>query len=452
MRNTKVSVSLTFVLVLFVSLAIPAEAQAVIQNLNGAIGQNQTFQSDSNVTMTRSGDTHILGWQNLLPISRGGTGVGSFTTGSLFFFNGSAFAENNSKLFWDNTNFRLGIGTSSPASTLGVNGNASISGNLDVTGDISAANFDLLGLVPYTGSTSNVNLGDNSLTAGSLISVNDANIHSLTVGRGSGSVLYNTAIGIDALSNNTTGPNNTAIGYRALAANTNQGGNTAIGLRALENINSGADNNTAVGSGTLDDGSMGGSDNSAFGSSALTNNTSGDNNTAIGMTSMSNNTTGSSNVALGYSALGGNTTGNQNVAIGQRSFPSNLTGANNIVVGFEAAQYQADGSSALTTASNSIFLGTLARGFNNSDSNSIVIGYNAIGAGANKTVIGNSSMADVYFGSADANSNIHAKRLFLGSSSIPGCIVMGDTAGGVSYITLDNGALTISSTPPSACQ
>lgn len=111
----------------------------------------------------------------------------------------------------------------------------------------------------------------------------------------------------------------------------------------------------------------------------------------------------------------------------------------------------ADGS-ALTTVNDSIYIGRETRGYDNNDYNSIVIGSYATGAGANKTVIGNASMTDVYFGSVSANSNIHAKKIQLGSSSTPGCIIIGDTAGGLAYVTVSSGTLSVSTTPPSACQ
>lgn len=110
----------------------PTEALAVIQRLNDQTGQIQTFQNDSNIRIDSLNNIHSLIWQGLLPISRGGTGVGTFTAGSLMFFNGSTFAENNSNLFWDNTNNRLGVGTSSPISTLNVIGDTSISGKLEI--------------------------------------------------------------------------------------------------------------------------------------------------------------------------------------------------------------------------------------------------------------------------------------------------------------------------------
>jgi len=77
--------------------------------------------------------------------------------------------------------------------------------------------------------------------------------------------------------------------------------------------------------------------------------------------------------------------------VGNSALASNTTGSNNIAIGLGAAIYHADGATALETPENSIYIGTHCRGKDDSDSNSIVIGYQAIGLGANTTVIGNTS-------------------------------------------------------------
>jgi len=61
-----------------------------------------------------------------LPVANGGTGTATaFTTGSMVFAGASGtYTQNNSKLFWDNTNFRLGLNTASPNSTLTVVSNS----------------------------------------------------------------------------------------------------------------------------------------------------------------------------------------------------------------------------------------------------------------------------------------------------------------------------------------
>jgi hypothetical protein len=57
-----------------------------------------------------------------MPVSKGGTGNSSYTAGSVVFSDGTNLAQNNSGLFWDNTNGRLGIGTNNPTSKLNIAG------------------------------------------------------------------------------------------------------------------------------------------------------------------------------------------------------------------------------------------------------------------------------------------------------------------------------------------
>ena len=343
----------TFTLVLLAIFIAPTKALAVpIQSLNDQTGQTQTFQNDSNVTISSSNNIHSLGWQGLLPLSRGGTGVGSFSAGSVLFSNGTSFAQDNSNFFWDNISKRLGIGTSSPTTTLDVSGNAKVT---------------------------------------SLTSSGDAIINSLTVGLGGGSVFSNTAVGYEALiSADPTSSGNTAVGFRALRNARYTGSNTAVGYDALG-------------------GTSGGGENTAVGVFSLKNNTTGSYNSAFGVTTLTSNTTGSANTALGWESLAFNN-GDGNTVIGFRSLKENTTGNYNTVMGREAGWRQANGTS-LSSPENSIYIGAFSKGYNDDDDNSIVIGYQTTGAGANKAVIGNSQVTDVYFGSSAGLAKIHAANV-----------------------------------------
>ena len=105
----------------------------------------------------------------------------------------------------------VGIGTTNPTSKLTVSGNVSIVGVATITGD--------------------------------------ANINGLTVGRGAGGQISNTAIGAGSLSI-AGGTNNTGIGYSTLYSNTTGDYNTAIGSNALNlNTSTSANYNTAIGAG-----------------------------------------------------------------------------------------------------------------------------------------------------------------------------------------------------------
>jgi hypothetical protein len=97
--------------------------------------------------MKYSGDGSLLTGLNMGAISsgvlsfpNGGTGNGAtYSSGSIPFSNGSALTQDNSNLYWDNTNKRLGIGTSSAETKLHVNGNGTFEDRLRVLGGNSGA-------------------------------------------------------------------------------------------------------------------------------------------------------------------------------------------------------------------------------------------------------------------------------------------------------------------------
>lgn len=56
----------------------------------------------------------------ILPVTNGGTGSGTFVTGRLLFGNGTSAINTSGNLFWDNSNARLGVGTSVPSFTVDI--------------------------------------------------------------------------------------------------------------------------------------------------------------------------------------------------------------------------------------------------------------------------------------------------------------------------------------------
>jgi len=158
----------------------------------------------------------------------------------------------------------------------------------------------------------------------------------------------NTAIGNQALQNNTNGFNNTASGFTALFSNTTGNFNTATGFSALQNNTNG----TA---------------NTASGGNALRFNTTGNDNTAIGTNALVQNTTGNFNAASGAFALESNTTGFQNTATGRFALFSNTTGIQNTAIGSLAdvstgnlSNATAIGFGAVVDASNKVRIGNLS--------------------------------------------------------------------------------------------
>ena len=53
----------------------------------------------------------------ILPVTKGGTGASSFGAGNILFGNGTSAFNTSDNLFWDNSNARLGILTTTPAAT-----------------------------------------------------------------------------------------------------------------------------------------------------------------------------------------------------------------------------------------------------------------------------------------------------------------------------------------------
>ncbi|MEK7151736.1 MAG: glycine-rich domain-containing protein [Patescibacteria group bacterium] len=135
MKKTKILITV------ILGLAISGGAVwAVVQSLNGQSGQTQTFGNDSNITINSASDVHSLSWYGHLPISRGGTGNGSFADGSILFASGASISQDNSNLFWNNTNKRLGIGTNTPSSTVDVQGNIEVTQVISNTITASGSN------------------------------------------------------------------------------------------------------------------------------------------------------------------------------------------------------------------------------------------------------------------------------------------------------------------------
>jgi trimeric autotransporter adhesin len=194
----------------------------------------------------------------------------------------------------------------------------------------------------------NTAMGYNALSQNTTGSDNTAvgyNVLRYNIPGGSGTGSYNTAIGSDALSSNTVGAANTAIGWMALTANTNGVHNTACGYLTL-NENTTGHSNAAVGSVSLRNCTSGHS-NAAIGNNALYSDTSGNYNTAAGNNALYSNLRGNHNTASGYSALYSNTNGNNNTAIGYNADVSSENLSNATVIGYNAS----------VTASNNMVFG-----------------------------------------------------------------------------------------------
>lgn len=236
----------------------------------------------------------------------------------------------------------------------------------DSTGTIDTGSFAITGSNTFVGDQ--VFSGSFDVT-GSTTFENDISVNSITVGRGGGNNLQNTALGDQTLFFNTTGGSNVAVGKNSLFYNTEGSGNTAIGHTSLDSNTTG-DFNTAVGA------------------SSLRENTEAVGNTAVGYAALVTNTVGDYNTATGYLALQLNTTGFSNTAYGKQALRQNSTGFYNTGVGAEALRFNTSGSS--NTA-----IGHLTLEDNSTGNRNTAVGKSALSknsSGDDNTAVGSSAL------------------------------------------------------------
>ncbi|SFZ94600.1 Chaperone of endosialidase [Flaviramulus basaltis] len=196
----------------------------------------------------------------------------------------------------------------------------------------------------------------------------------------------NTAVGRHALISNTLGDQNTAIGKNAMVSNTQGNENTALGRHALTS-NTLGNENTAVGRNALASSTIG-DQNTAVGKNALISNTDGDQNTAIGRHALNDNTTGFNNSAVGSNALPHNTTGKENTAIGKDALRDNNIGEKNTAIGTESLINNESGN-------QNVGVGFAAMFVNVTGNENVAIGYDALRdniSGSNNTAIGKNAL------------------------------------------------------------
>jgi trimeric autotransporter adhesin len=254
-------------------------------------------------------------------------------------------------------------------------------------------------LSPIVVSGANVGIG---ITPSAKLHVNgDSEINGLTIGRGAGNNVNNTAVGYNALVNNSTAANNTAVGVNALLNNTTGGFNTAVGNSPLLN-NTTASYNTAVGNGALLNNTTA-NFNTAVGVDGLLNNTTGSSNTATGLQSLYSNTTGNFNVSAGLQSLYSNTTGGNNTATGREALRNNSTGANNVAYGALSLYSNTTGGGntaygvtagyIITTGNRNVIIGEGSDSSAEDGDDQIVVGYSLTGKGNDTAYVGGTNGA-----------------------------------------------------------
>jgi hypothetical protein len=175
--------------------------------------------------------------------------------------------------------------------------------------------------------------GDLNLSNGSVLRLGGETVFKILPTNGS------VFIGKNDVGGGNPGGNNTAVGNFAFTTCFGCVGNTGIGASALLS-NQGGHYNTATGSASMQFNDFG-HENSAFGQSSLYSNTSGTANSALGNSALGNNTTGNNNTAVGWLALFTNTTGTGNTAIGNNAGSNNSDHFSNSTAIGNTAKYSA---------------------------------------------------------------------------------------------------------------
>lgn len=123
-----------------VSLEIIADAlriknTALSTGLTGGSGSPlQTTTDQSHVTKLGTINTGV--WQgSVVQVPYGGTGNNKFTLGNLLFGNGTSAIATDTKLFYDRTNIRLGLGTNAPTKDIHIKNSNTITLLLDADAD-----------------------------------------------------------------------------------------------------------------------------------------------------------------------------------------------------------------------------------------------------------------------------------------------------------------------------
>ena len=350
-------------------------------------------------------------------------------------FNNAGVFGGNSKLIWDNSNERLGVGTASPLGRMVVQGSAtalateplfevknkagqtvfvvyedsvnvfvnddaiqSNRGGFAVSGRNSSKSFthNYLKVTPdstriFTGDTI-AGFGVENIGASSSTSYMRLTPSNYFIGHESGQNidvagggLYNNFFGYETGFSNTTGNSNVFIGYQTGFNNMTGNGNTAFGTQSLfSNIS--------------------GDDNTAIGYNALLYNQTGQNNVATGGFSLSANTDGSENSAFGYAALYSNTSGGYNTAIGTQSLGSNIIGAENTALGAFALYSNTSGSYNTASGTQSLFSNSVG-------TENTALGTNTLysnTSGSYNTAIGTLSLIDNTIGTYNTASGAHS--------------------------------------------
>lgn len=390
----------------------PAQKLSVAGNmrLTGALFDSSNASGTSGMVLQSTGVGTQWVATSSLGISGGGSGNAAFTIG-----NGVIYNATSTDL--------VGIGTSSPSTTLFIQGKGGTN-PFAIASSTGASMFSLL---------QNGNVGIGTSTPSAMLTVEGDVMVSTTSAYYSGNsklayIVDDPFGGINeyrsyffgdagtTTSYENSGYGNIGMGYGALSNVAGGSENIALGRAALSGLDIGS-NNIAIGQTAMGNSSMG-SFAIAIGTAALSNfNSPIGYAIGIGENALANNILGSESVAIGAFANANAGTSTRNTAVGTAAGVGVTASdnSNNVLFGYYAG-------SALTSGSNNVLLGYQAGDGMTSGSNNIVIGYDIdapSNTGSNQMTIGNlifgtgltSTGATVSTGSIGIGSSTPSARL-----------------------------------------
>jgi hypothetical protein len=400
----------------------------------------------SNGQVLQTNGAGVVSWSTISTgITVGTTPITSGVDGRVLFQSGGVVSQ-DSGFFWDNTNKRLGVGTSTPIGVIHSTGSITASSGigrgvyLNNTVVASANNNTLVGVdVDPTLNTA----GFGGVTSYAF-RVNGASIFTNNISIGNGSLLNGMVITANSTATGKTIQtygghplilnglgNNVTIGATTAGARLDVRAQGALSTDIILRTRNSADTRNFLvvnGAGDVFNNGAGGvtsntfygensgrnttsSDNTFFGASAGQSNTTGNDNSFFGRSSGLNNTTGFFNSFFGRLTGNANTTGFQNSFFGRGAGQNNSTADSNSFFG------AVTGESNNTGRGNSFF-GQGSGQYNTTGSFNSFFGRLAgrlISSGANLTIANNSTFIGY---DTRANADNETNQIVIGHNAI----------------------------------
>jgi hypothetical protein len=374
------------------------------------------------------GSGSTIGWQKVLTNSSP-VNLTGFSNGNILFASGSTgLITGSTNLFWDNTNGRLGVGTSNPSYRVDVTGTTLVDSSVSAQGSFNLNPVTnpstITGFTLSVGSSLGIGLyyyrvayvtalgetgASGSLTVTTTSGNTTVNLSGIPISsdpRVTARKLYRTTVNgfsdnqrfLATISNNTATTYTDTIPDASLGAvagqsykvNTTSRYITTNGVQGMIIDNNLVTLGLNAGAGVITSNNP--TIRSVFiGTGAGQSVTTGVENTTVGGLAGGFLSTGNYNTIMGGLAGYLLTTASSNTLIGYQTARYLTTGGSNTIVGGSAANLLTDGVTQFSAGTNNTVVGRVIRMLTASDTNSIVIGDAANGLGSNTTVIGNSS-------------------------------------------------------------